>query len=197
VRPLGHDRLIAALAARDSLTLNHQESLLLTLYYFRLARAAVGFRIDQTDPLLGWNDVPDVSLDEVETEIERIGTRASSAWNLILCWNRDAEVVRRQRLAVDAAIGFPIPGRTLRQWIDDAATRAGVEPPSTNRVRRMAASWMRSRFRDEFGAVEPPIDDLDALVTRLRAFGRSLTPAVVAHTESLIQEQIAAQPATN
>lgn len=193
--PLDHERFIGFLAARDHVPLDYHASLLLTLYYFRLARAAVGFRIDQTGPLLGWNDVPAVSLDDVQAEAERIAPRATGAWNLILRWNRHAETVRQQRLAVDQAIGFPIAGKALRQWIDDEALRAGVEPPSANKVRRMAAAWMRCRVRDEFGPIPPPVDDVEALVTRLRAYSRSLTPAVIAYAESLIEEQIALQPA--
>jgi len=41
--PIGHERLISILAARDDLGFDYRQSLLLTLYYFRLARSAVGF----------------------------------------------------------------------------------------------------------------------------------------------------------
>lgn len=194
MRPIGHERLIHILAERDDVGLDYRQSLLLTLYYFRLARAAVGFRIDQTTPFLASRDVPDVNLAGVEAEAERIGKQAFGAWNLILRWNDIAEEVRRQRLAVDGATGYPIPGRILRQQIEQRAAAANVKPPSTNRVRRIAGSWMRSRIRDEFGPIDPPVVDLDSLLRELRAFARSLIPAVTAYTDEVIEELIAGQP---
>ncbi|HEV2067051.1 MAG TPA: hypothetical protein VGR08_09440 [Thermomicrobiales bacterium] len=194
MRPIGHERLIQILAARDDLGFDYRQSLLLTLYYFRLARSAVGFRVDQTTPLLASRDAPEVDLADVEAEAERIGKQAFGAWNLILRWNDIAEEVRRQRLAVDAATGYPIPGRILRQQVEQRSVAAGVEPPSTNRVRRIAGSWMRARIRQEFGPIDPPVDDLDKLLRELRAFARSLTPAVAAYTDDVIGDLIAEQP---
>lgn len=196
MRPIGHERLIRILAGRDDLGLDCQQSLLLTLYYFRLARSAVGFRVDQTTPLLASREVPEVDLVDVEAEAERIGKQAFGAWNLILRWNDIAEEVRRHRLAVDAATGYPIPGRILRQQIEQQSAAAGVEPPSTNRVRRIAGSWMRARIRQEFGPIEPPVDDLDRLLRELRTFARSMTPAVAAYTDDVIEDLIAGQPPT-
>lgn len=194
MRPIGHERLIQILAARDDLGSDYRQSLLLTLYYFRLARSAVGFRVDQTTPLLASRDAPEVDVADVEAEAERIGKQAFGAWNLILRWNDIAEEVRRQRLAVDAATGYPIPGRILRQQVEQRSAAAGVEPPSTNRVRRIAGSWMRARIRQEFGPIDPPVDDLDKLLRELRAFARSLTPAVAAYTDDVIGDLIAEQP---
>ena len=194
MQPIGHERLIDILAARDELEFDYRPSLLLTLYYFRLARAAVGFRIDQTGPLLGSQDVPEVDLADVEAEAERIGRHASGAWNLILRWNGIAEEVRRQRSSVDQATSFPIPGKILRQRIERQAVAAGVEPPSTTRVRRMAGAWMRAHIREAFGPIDPPIDDIDVLIRQLRAFSRSLTPDVIAYTDGVIREMVARQP---
>ncbi len=194
MRPIGHERLIDILAARDDLGFDYRHSLLLTLYYFRLARSAVGFRIDQISPLLASRDVVRVDLSDVEAEAERIGKQAFGAWNLILRWNDIAEEVRRQRLAVDGATGYPIPGKILRQQIEQRSAAAKVEPPSTNRVRRIAGSWLRSRIREEFGPIDPPVDDLGTLLRELRTFARSLTPAVAAYTDDVIDELIAGQP---
>lgn len=194
MQPIGHERLIDILAARDDFDPNYRGSLVLSLYYFRLARAAVGFRIDQTRPLLGSNDAPTFDLADVEAEAERIGKHAFGAWNLVLRWNAIAEQVRLQRLAIDQVTGFPISGKLLRQRIEREATAAGVAPPSTNKVRRTAGAWMRARIRQEFGPIEPPVDDMNALIRRLRLYSRSLTPEVTAHTYEVIRELIAAQP---
>ncbi len=192
--PIGHERLIDLLAARDDLEMDYRSSLLLTLYYFRLARAAVGFRIDQTRLFLESGEVPSIDLSEVEAEAERIGRHAFGAWNLVLRWNDIAEEIRQQRLAIDQATGFPIPGKILRQQIEQQALAAGVVPPSTNKVRRMAGAWMRSRIRERFGLIPPPVDDIDALVRQLRLYSRSLAPDVAAYTLQVIEELIAAQP---
>lgn len=192
---IGHERLIDILATRDDVGMDYHQSLLLTLYYFRLARAAVGFRIDQTRPLLGSGEVASIDLGDVESEAERIGRHAFGAWNLVLRWNDIAEEIRQQRLAVDHATGFPIPGKVLRQHIEQQALAAGVVPPSTNKVRRMAGAWMRARLRDEFGPIAPPVADLDALVRQLRVYSRSLIPEVSAYTQEVIQQLIAEQPA--
>lgn len=194
MQPIGHERLISILAARDDLECDYRESLLLTLYYFRLARAAVGFRIDQTGPLLGSKEAPPVDLADVEMEAERIGAHAFGAWNLILRWNDLAEEVRRQRLTVDQATGFPIPGKLLRQRIEHQAASFGVEPPSVNKVRRIAGAWMRWRIRDAFGPIDPPVDDMDALIRQLRAYCRTLTPEVISYTDEVILDLIADQP---
>lgn len=194
MQPIGHERLMDILAARDDLDLDYRQSLLLTLYYFRLARAAVGFRIDQTRPLLGSNDVPTFDLGDVEAEAKRIGRHAFGAWNLVLRWNAIAEDVRQQRFAIDQATGFPISGKILRQRVEQQATAAGVAPPSTNKVRRIAGWWMRARIRAKFGPIDPPVDDMDALIRQLRLYSRSLTPEVTAYTQEVIRELIAAQP---
>lgn len=192
--PIGHERLIDMLAARDDLELDYRQSLLLTLYYFRLARAAVGFHIDQTRPLLGSREVPTFDLGDVEAEAERVGRNAFGAWNLLLRWNDSAEDVRQQRLAIDQATRFPIPGKVLRQHIERQASAAGVAPPSTNKVRRMAGAWMRARIQEAFGPIIPPVDDMDSLIRRLRLYSRSLVPEVSLYTQEVIRELIAAQP---
>ncbi len=194
MQPIGHERLIAFLACRDDLCVDYRESLLLALYYFRLARAAVGFRIEQTSPFLESKAVTEVDLSDVEAEAERIGKHAFGAWNLILRWNDIAEEVRLQRLAVDQATGYPIPGRILKERIEQMAAAAGVEPPSTNKVRRIAGAWLRSRVQEEFGPINPPVENLDRLVRQLRAFSRSLTPAVNAYTDSVIRDLLVNQP---
>lgn len=194
MEPIGHERLIGIFAARDDLGLDYRESLLLTLYYFRLARAAVGFRIDQTRPLLGSTDVQVFDLGEVEAEAERIGRHAFGAWNLVLRWNHIADEVRQQRLAIDQATGFPISGKILRQRIEHQATEAGVAPPSTNKVRRIAGAWMRTRIREAFGPIAPPVEDMDTLLRQLRLYSRSLSPEVTIYTHEVIRELIAAQP---
>lgn len=190
MRPIRSERLIATLAARDDLDLDYHESLLLSLYYLRLARAAVGLRRDQTQPMLGPRDTPPCDLDDVQAEAERIGRHAFGAWNLVLRWNDIAEEVRRQRLAINQAIGFPIHGKMLRQRVEQEATKAGVVPPSTSKVRRLAGAWMHERIREAFGPVAPPVDDMDTLIRQLRAYSRSLTPRVIDYVDEVIRELI-------
>lgn len=190
---LGHDRLIGVLAARDDLDLDYRRSLLVSLYYLRLARAVVGFRLDQTRPMLGSREAPSIDLGDVEAEAERIGRHAFGAWNLVVRWNDIAEEVRRQRFAIDQATGFPIPGRILRQRIEQQAMEVGVAPPSTSKVRRIAGAWMRERIREAFGPIVPPVENMDTLILQLRAYSRSLVPSVTAYAEEVIRELIDAQ----
>src|SRR5215211_5637558 len=57
--------LIAPLAATDNLPVPPDQDLMAGVYYFRLARAAVGFWLDTTKPLLLHNDLVAVDIDAV------------------------------------------------------------------------------------------------------------------------------------
>lgn len=183
---LDHDRLIARLASRDALPVDHSRSLALTLYYLRVARAMIGCWIDQTSPLLLYKDRPVIDLEAIEGAIAHGSPDDLDAWRLVLHWNDRAERIRLQRAAIDHVTALPISGKDLRGRIDVAARAAGVEPPSTNRVRRILGAWYRERHREEFGPIPPPIDDLDTMLSRLAAFGRSRQRALEDRTDETI-----------
>jgi len=194
---LGHGSLIDLLASLDDLPLDHHGSLSLSLFYFRLARALIGCWIDRTNPLLLYNDLPVVDLNIVEDTLRTDVSRETDAWRLMLYWNEIAEQLRRQRSAIDHVTALPISGKDLRARIDVAAKAAGVEPPSTNRVRRALGAWFRERYRVQFGPVPPPVDDFDALLARLAAFGRSLRPGLEAKAEEVILDFVSAPVAAD
>ncbi|MBA2247517.1 MAG: hypothetical protein H0W23_05265, partial [Chloroflexia bacterium] len=124
---LDHDRLIARLASRDALPVDHFHSLALTLYYLRVARAMIGCWINQTSPLLLYKDRPVIDLAAIESEIAHGSPDDLDAWRLVLHWNDRAERIRLQRAAIDHVTALPISGKDLRGRIDVAARAAGVE----------------------------------------------------------------------
>ena len=189
---LGHERLIGRLATRDNLPLDHLESLALTLFYLRVARALIGCWLDQTGPLLVYMDTPFVELEVVEENVDRDSLAAIDAWRLVMRWNDMADQTRRQRAAIDHVTALPITGKDLRGRIDLAARAGGVEPPSTNRVRRLLGAWYRERYRERFGPLPPPVDDLDDLLSRLAVFGRTLRPALERKTDEVISDLVSA-----
>ena len=192
LQTLGHDRLIGCLAKRDDLPLDHLTSLALSLFYLRMARALIGCWIDQTGPLLVFGDAPVIDLETIEDAVVTDSPGDLDAWQLVLRWNDIADQTRRQRATIDHITGLPITGKDLRGRIDVAARTAGVEPPSTNRVRRILGAWYRERHREQFGPLHPPVDDLDDLMTRLAAFGRSLRPALERKTDDVILDLVSA-----
>ena len=147
--------IIDPLAATDKLPAQPDENLMAGVYYFRLARAAVGFWLDATKPLLLHNDVVTVDVSAVRDETVRRSTAARSAIDLIRRWDADVQVIRNQRSAVDQAAGLPIPGRDLRARAVAIAQAAGADPPSGNQVRRRLGSWHRGALRDPFGPISP------------------------------------------
>jgi hypothetical protein len=189
--PLGHESLQSYLASLDDLPFDPESSLMLAVYYFRLARAAVGCWQDQTAPLLTWHDAPQVDEQAVEAEAHRQATMRTSAWGLLQRWNDAANIVREQRAAVDRATSLPIYGKQVREDTLAAAAAAGVEPPSSGRVRRAIGSWFRGRIRSEFGPILPPVDDFEPLLRQLSAFSRSLIPELEQVTKRTIAELVA------
>ena len=63
--------IIAPLADTDNLPARPDENLMVGVYYFRLARAAVGFWLDATKPLLLHNDIVTVDIDAIRDETLR------------------------------------------------------------------------------------------------------------------------------
>ncbi len=189
---LGHGKLLDSLAALDELLLDYHHSLALSLYYFRLARAIIGCWIDQTNPVLLYRDVPVVDLADIEDGVGRDASKGLDAWSLVLHRNDVADQSRRQRTAVDHVTALPISGKELRARIEVTAKAAGVEPPSANRIRRVLGAWFRERYRDEFGPMSPPVDDFDAVLSELAAFGRSLRPRLELKADEVILDFVSA-----
>jgi hypothetical protein len=106
-------------------------------------------------------------------------------------WNDVADTVRQQRAAVDQVTSLPINGKLLRAQIEAAAAAVGVVPPSGSKVRRAIGSWHRSRIRDQFGPILPPVANLDAILDQLARFSRSLQPQVAVVTAEIIAELVA------
>jgi hypothetical protein len=183
--------IIDPLAATDKLPAQPDENLMAGVYYFRLARAAVGFWLDATKPLLLHNDVVTVDVSAVRDETVRRSTAARSAIDLIRRWDADVQVIRNQRSAVDQAAGLPIPGRELRAKAVAIAQAAGADPPSGNQVRRRLGSWYRGALRDRFGPILPPVADLPSTLRQLADAGRDLAPQAERELDRIVLELVA------
>ncbi|MGH2617243.1 MAG: hypothetical protein ACRDJC_18575 [Thermomicrobiales bacterium] len=183
--------VMAPLAGVDDLPLQPAETLMAGVYYFRLARAAAGFWLDATKPLLLYNDVVAVDEDAVREEAERRARMAASALALIRRWDSDVQVIRNQRAAVDQVASLPIPGRDLRPMAARIAAAVGVDPPSANQVRRRFGAWYRGELRARLGPIPPPVDDLQTVLQRVAAAGRELAPQAERELERIVLELVA------
>jgi hypothetical protein len=184
--------LIAPLAATDNLPTRTHENLMAGVYYFRLARAAVGFWLDATKPLLLHNDILTVDIDVVREETVSRSRGAASAIDLIRRWDADVQTIRNQRAAIDQVAGLPIPGRDLRPMAARIALTVGADPPSANQVRRRLGSWYRGVLRDRFGPIPPPVADLPSILRQLADAGRDLGPQAERELERIVLELLAA-----
>jgi len=191
LQPLEQGGLREFFAELDALPIDPDRSLMLGLYYFRLVRAALGCWQDQTAPLLSYQDAPPVDEAAIEGEARALTTTRTSAWGLVQRWNDVADEVRRQRTAVDHVTSLPINGKQLREQILLAAAAAAVTPPSGTRVRRAIGSWYRSRIREQFGPIHPPVRNFGALLEELGTYSRSLHPEVAQVTKRVIDEMMA------
>jgi hypothetical protein len=180
--------IIAPLADTDHLPAQPDDNLMAGVYYFRLARAAVGFWLDATKPLLLHNDVVTVDISAVRDETERRSADASSAIDLIRRWDADVQVIRNQRAAVDQAAALPIAGRDLRAMAAKIAQKVGADSPSANQVRRRLGAWYRGVLRDRFGPILPPVADLSTILRQLGDAGRDLAPEAERELERIVLE---------
>ena len=191
--PIEGWRLVPPLAAVDALPVAAPESLLAALYYFRLARAAVGCWFDQTGPLLAFNDKPAWDEPAILADLEprTADGAARSAFEVVRRWNADVQSVRAQRAAVDQVAGLPLLNREIKDLAARVALRAGVEPPSVNQVRRRVGAWYRGRLRDRFGPLLPPVADLPTTLTNLGRVGADLAVELRAEAERVVAELVA------
>ncbi len=207
--PLDGARVMAPLSGVDALPVSTDASLLAGLYYFRLARAAIGCWIDATKPLLLFDDKPTPDDARVVAAAEERATTAESAFGLLLRWNDDVQTVRNQRAAVDQVAGLPIHNRELRAEVERLSQAMGApEPPSLNQVRRRLGAWWRGELRSQVGPLAPPVADLPAALSAVARVGRELEPRLPAElvrvVEDLVRSRSAAEgamperpPATN
>src|SRR5215211_5792679 len=182
--------VIAPLADTDKLPARPDENLMAGVYYFRLARAAVGFWLDATKPLLLHNDRVSVDIAAVCEETVRRSGNATSAIDLIRRWDADVETIRNQRAAVDQAAGLPIPGRDLRPKAAQISQAVGGDPPSANQVRRRMGAWYRGVLRDRFGPLSPPVADLPSILRQFADAGRDLGPQAERELERIVLELV-------
>jgi len=192
--PVPGGNLISSIASIDGLPVEIEESLLASLYYFRLVRSVAGIQSDERRPLLGDGERYEVDYDIIGDDLEDRRSHAASAIDLVREWDRDADLIRGQREAVEQVAGLPIIAGELREKIDRAAYAAGRLPPSVNRVRRRIGSWYRTELRESVGPVLPPVDDLGAVLDRIGRAGRSLMPALDRRTAELVAEMVQEAP---
>jgi hypothetical protein len=183
--------VISPFADIDNLPARPDESLMVGVYYFRLARAAVGFWLDATKPLLVHNDVVTVDIGAVRDETVRRSRTQASAINVIRRWDVDVQQVRNQRAAVDQVAALPISGRELREMTAKIAQSAGADPPSGNQVRRRLGSWYRGALRDRFGPIRPPVAELSSILRQLADAGRDLAPQAERELERIVLDLVA------
>lgn len=180
--------VMSVLTGVDQLPVRVEESLLAGLYYFRLARAAVGCWLDATKPLLVYRDQLTVNDASVAAEASSRVAGAASAYDLILRWNEDVQAVRADRTAVEQAAGLPLVSRDLRELIARLATERGGEAPSVNQVRRRLGGWYRMQLRDQVGPLRPPVADLPAQLQAIARVSASLSAALHAEAERVIDD---------
>lgn len=186
--------LMPTFARLDNLTVDYQDSLLATIFYFRLACAGVGCWLDETGPLLAFRDTPAFDIDAVTNRTADFSKHAHSGWDVVDRWDASAERVRQQRVAVEQVTALPVPGRQLREQIASVAETAGVVPPSTNKVRRQLGAWLRKQLREDFGPLHPPVVQFETVLEQLAARVQELQPTLDAVTEETIVNAVVEQP---
>jgi hypothetical protein len=178
--------VMAPLAETDDLPSRPTESLMSGVYYFRLARAAVGFWMDATKPLLLHNDTVEVDEDAVRREAEVRSRQARSAIEVIRRWDSDVQTIRNQRAAIDQVAALPIPGRELRPMAARIAAAAGGDPPSANQARRRLGAWYRGELRERLGPIPPPVANLQDVLNQVAAAGREIATRAEPEFERIV-----------
>jgi hypothetical protein len=167
--------LLNAIAGIDGAEPAWPSDLVTALYYARCVFACAGCRIDESKPLLG--SVGQPANDPVLLpELLRRAANASSAWGLVLQWDRDAEAVREARVQVHQAADLGVPNREIRDLVEHEAARLGKEAPSVSRIRRELALWTTAQLVEQFGVVIYPVADLGRLIRDVRRTVAQLRP---------------------
>jgi hypothetical protein len=169
------DAIIERLRAVDSLPFPVWEGLLSAQYYFRLERAVVSLVADEQKPLLGSLEI-EVTGDDLLAHVEERSRGAESAWEMVLDWDRDVELVRRQRQAMHQVIGSPLSSVELRELSDRVMDAMGLEHrPSRNRIRKALGSRFMADVLDRVGVVRPPVRNFPAELERVGVASRQVS----------------------
>jgi hypothetical protein len=182
--------IMPILAGVDALPLDIRDSLLASLYYFRLSRASIGCWLDSVKPLLLYNDVVEIDAAAVGAEAESRTGAANSAIDLVLGWDAEVQTVRAERASVDQVAALPILTRDLREIIAKASDALGAEAPSTNQVRRRLGAWYRGQLRELVGPMRPPIDNFPKALQNLAKAGASVAPRLESEARRIVIELI-------
>ncbi|MBA2753728.1 MAG: hypothetical protein H0U40_04600, partial [Chloroflexia bacterium] len=193
--PVEGATIIPTLAGVDRLPVRPEDHLTLGLYYFRLARAAVGCWLDATAPLLVVGDRPGVDVAMVQRHVEGRTWEARSALELIVRWDADVGRIRRQREVVDRVVGAAMPNRDLRELVE----RRGLPPgtgPTLSTVRRHLNRWYRLTIRDRLGPMSPPVPDgeIEALLARIGRERLTMTAEVATEAIRLTTTPVEPEP---
>jgi hypothetical protein len=189
--PLPSAPVMHVLSEVDDLPVSIGSSLLAGLYYFRLARAAVGAWLDSVRPLLFLND--QIAVDERAVLDEAIAraTTEQSAFQLVLHWDMDVESIRARRAAVDRVTSLPVVTRELRAAIAAVMKDGEDEGPSVNQVRRRLGAWFRGELRTRFGPMPPDEPDFASRLMDLGKVGAEIAKGLPERTTLIVRTLVA------
>lgn len=189
--PLPAEPVMHVLGKVDDLPVAIESSLLAGLYYFRLARAAVGAWTDSVKPLLFMNDKVEVDEADILEQATRRARDAANAFELVLQWDADVESVRARRAAVDQVTSVPILTRDLRTAISSVVKDDVEAGPSINQVRRRLGSWFRSELRAQFGPVPPDEPDFANQLAELGRASAVIAKDIPTRTVQIVRDLVA------
>ena len=194
LKDLSGSRLLGPLATLDGFRDQLRSNMLLSMYYFRLARACYGAYAETARPIFG----PALNDDDPTSSVERLTIEfahsASSSWDVVQQWDTLAEHVRRQREAAYAAMAFPMANREFRDRIVAESLKREVVAPSINNVRKRVGAWYRGQFDQQLGTVMPPVADMPALLQQIHRIAADVMPLVEPAFDSILDETLANQP---
>ncbi len=197
LKPIEGASMIPLFARADGYDRPSRTSLLLALYYFRLVRAGIGCWNDERGSLLIPKQKPELDLHAVAARTRELADTATSAWEIIEQWDAQAEQVRQQRERINDVATIPIVNRELREQVETAAEQADKKAPSLNQVRRRIGAWFRGQLVDEFGPLNPPVEDFSAILREIDRRSAELRPLVDEKTREIISEMLDEVPAPN
>lgn len=188
LKPLQGARMLGTFATLDGFRQEIRTNMLLAMYYFRLVRACYGSWIETITPLVGVGDPAAKDENELERITLELARSSQTSWNIVMAWDERAEYVKRQRDAVNAAMGLPLRNPDIRERIANEAERRGVEGPSISSVRRTIGGWYRRQFDDALGLINAPVDDISTVLTRIHEAARGIEPRLSEAFDRVIEE---------
>jgi hypothetical protein len=178
-------RLIPTMARLDRLPVSPRENLLAAVYYLRTSCACFHLWDEQTRPYFDAPlepIAPEPGL--VAAEVARRTTQASSAYGLLVAWNRDLRAVMAARKTISDAISLPVGVDEIRAQVGNGVgAQANAE---VRRVRGALERAYRDRLLDETGPIYP--DDprsVKQIVKDIRERSRELRPSLLGELAAL------------